>query len=47
MIVDKYCQSEIKGLFGIGDVIDKELRQVVTACSEGAIAAQYIASHKN
>ena len=47
MVVDRYCQSEIKGLFGIGDVIDKELRQVVTACSEGAIAAQYIASHKN
>lgn len=46
MVVDKYCQSEIKGLFGIGDVIDKELRQVVTACSEGAIAAQYIATHK-
>jgi thioredoxin reductase (NADPH) len=47
MVVDKYCQSEIKGLFGIGDVIDKDLRQVVTACSDGAIAAQYIATHKN
>ena len=47
MVVDKYCQSEIKGLFGIGDVIDKDLRQVVTACSDGAIASQYIATHKN
>ena len=32
---------------GVGDVVDKELRQVVTACSDGAIAAQYIATHKN
>lgn len=47
MKVDEHFQSEIKGVFGIGDVCDKELRQVVTACSDGAIAGQYIASHKN
>ena len=46
MKVDEHFQTEIKGIYGVGDVVDKELRQVVTACSDGAIAAQYIASHK-
>ena len=46
MKVDEHYQSEIKGIFGIGDVVDKELRQVVTACSDGAIAGQYIATNK-
>lgn len=42
--VDKNQQTKVKGLFAVGDVTDKTLRQVVTACSDGAIAAQYIAS---
>ena len=46
MKVDEHCQSSIKGIFGVGDVVDKELRQVVTACSDGAIAGQYIATNK-
>ena len=46
MKVDENCQSEIKGIFGAGDVVDKTLRQVVTATSDGAIAAQYIATNK-
>ncbi len=33
-------ETRVKGIFGIGDVIDKELRQIVTATSDGAIAAQ-------
>ena len=47
MIVDEHFQTSVKGIYGVGDVVDKELRQVVTACSDGAIAAQYIATHKN
>ena len=47
MIVDGHFQTSVKGIYGVGDVVDKELRQVVTACSDGAIAAQYIATHKN
>ena len=47
MKVDQHFQSEIKGIFGVGDVVDKELRQIVTACADGAIAGQYIASNKN
>ena len=46
MKVDNHYQSEIDGIFGVGDVVDKELRQVVTACNDGAIAAQYIATYK-
>lgn len=46
MIVNEHFESTIKGIYGVGDVVDKDLRQVVTACSDGAIAAQYIATHK-
>lgn len=37
--VDSSMMSEVPGLFAIGDVVDKRLRQVVTACSDGAIAS--------
>lgn len=46
MKVDENFETSIKGIFGVGDVIDKNLRQVVTACSDGAIAGQYVATHK-
>ena len=42
MKVDNHFQSEIKGIFGVGDVVDKELRQIVTAVSDGAIAAHSV-----
>lgn len=41
VIVDENRQTTIPGLYAAGDVIDKELRQVVTACNDGAIAAQH------
>ena len=41
MVVDENCETKIKGIYGAGDVIDKNLRQVVTATSDGAIAAQH------
>ena len=44
LIVDKNQETKVKGIFGAGDVIEKELRQVVTATNDGAIAGQYIAS---
>ena len=46
MKVDNNYESEIKGIFGAGDVVDKTLRQVVTATNDGAIAAQYIATNR-
>ena len=36
---------KIPGIYAAGDVIDKNLRQVITACNDGAIAAQH-AFHK-
>lgn len=41
VIVDDSCQTKIPGLYAAGDVIQKELRQVVTATNDGAIAAQH------
>ena len=34
----------MKGIFAGGDVTEKNLRQVITAANDGAIAGQYIAS---
>ena len=42
IIVDKNMQTNIKGIFACGDIIKKELYQLVTAVSDGAIAANYI-----
>lgn len=36
--------SKVPGIFGAGDCVTKNLRQVITACADGAIAAQE-ASH--
>lgn len=36
---DENMQTKIPGIFGAGDITTKFLRQVVTACSDGAIAA--------
>lgn len=46
MSVNSNYESKINGIFGIGDVINKELRQVITACADGAIVAQYIANKR-
>ena len=39
IITDQNQRTKIKGLYACGDVIKKELYQIVTATSEGAIAA--------
>lgn len=41
IITDEHCETSIKGLYGAGDVIVKQLRQVVTAANDGAVAAQH------
>lgn len=41
VLVDSHMQTCLPGIYAAGDVIDKGLRQVVTACNDGAIAAQH------
>lgn len=45
VVVDKNMETCIDGIYAAGDLIQKELRQVVTAVNDGAIAAQH-AFHK-
>ena len=51
IVADESCRASIDGVFVAGDVRTKNLRQVVTAVSDGAIAAdeaeKYIALTKN
>ena len=41
VITDEKTETNIKGVFAAGDVRNTPLRQVVTACADGAIAATY------
>lgn len=45
VLVDKNMQTSVPGIYAAGDILQKELRQVVTAANDGAIAAQH-AFHK-
>lgn len=47
VLVDKNQQTKIKGVYAVGDVVSKVLRQVVTACNDGAIAATHIIENMN
>ncbi len=40
ILTNEHMETSIPGIYGVGDVIEKNLRQVVTATSDGAIAAQ-------
>ena len=42
IVVNPDMSTAIKGLYAAGDCITKDLRQVVTACNDGAIAANSI-----
>ena len=42
IITDEHLETNIKGLYAIGDCNDKDLKQVSTAVSDGAIAATNI-----
>lgn len=42
--VDETMSTKISGIYGAGDCIVKSIRQILTACNDGVIAAQF-ASH--
>lgn len=37
--VDENYETKVKGLYAVGDIVKKEVRQIVTAVGDGAIAA--------
>lgn len=42
IVVDRLQRTSEKGVYAVGDIVDKSLRQVVTACSDGAVAAECV-----
>lgn len=42
VVVDENFQTTTKGLYACGDVINKKIRQIVTAVNDGAIASMHI-----
>lgn len=47
IITDQNMQTQIEGIFACGDVRAKNLRQIVTACGEGASAAFSVEAYLN
>ena len=43
--INERMETAVSGIFGAGDCITKNLRQVITACADGAIAAQSAAHY--
>ena len=46
IIIDKNCQTSHKNIYACGDITSRQLKQIVTACSDGAIASTHILSHR-
>ena len=47
IIADETTKTNIEGVYAVGDVRTKALRQVVTAVADGAVAAHYAESYIN
>ena len=51
VLADETTRTEVPGVYAVGDIRAKALRQVVTAVADGAVAAhfaeEYIAAHQN
>ena len=42
IITDNHMETAISGIYAIGDVREKDLRQVTTAVGDGAVAGQEV-----
>ena len=40
--VDRYQRTNVEGVFACGDCCNNPLKQVITACGEGAVAANSV-----
>lgn len=45
LVVDSRCETTVKGLFAAGDVTNGALKQIVTACADGAKAGSFAAAY--
>lgn len=45
VVVDGRCQTTVKGLFAAGDVTNGPLKQIVTACADGAKAGAFASAY--
>ncbi|MDE7395424.1 MAG: FAD-dependent oxidoreductase [Clostridiales bacterium] len=45
IVCDRKMQTSEEGIFAAGDIVDKPLRQIVCAVSDGAIAGQFAATY--
>lgn len=45
LVVDDKCQTSVKGLYAAGDVTNGPLKQIVTACGDGAKAAVFACAY--
>ncbi len=43
--IDSHMKTSVPGIFGAGDITAKHLRQIVTACADGAVAANSASSY--
>lgn len=39
IVTDQNMQTSVSGIYACGDIISKPLKQIITACSDGAVAA--------
>ena len=45
IVVDDRCQTSVKGLYAVGDVTNGPLKQIVTACGDGAKAGVFASAY--
>ena len=45
ILADEKMQTSVAGVYGAGDCNQKNVRQIITACADGAIAATYSAEY--